>query len=254
MSNYRKKANLKDSIISLVVVLCILGAAIYALVNQFSEVDLTKQELEELRAAVKLEEVELLDKKDEWALKVQEDQEVLAIKHEQLIIEQENFAAMKDKLAVDTQKSIQEAKTELQANYDLEIEKHKEYEDELKAKIRQLEAQNKKIVAASKAPAVSKAPKQTASTTNSSGKKAAEQSVQRLMKRFVSLDVDLKKPNWCDKAYSQKFNEASNILNAIDGMAKKYDLAASYGAFVSANARSSSSTAGDGWCNGVKVQ
>ena len=296
MSQYRKKSNLKDSIISLVVVLVILGGAVAAIINQYSEVDLSKKELEELRAEVKLEQVELLNKKDEWALKVEEDQDSIAIKREELKLEIGNFEAIKASfesgLEVEKEKfgeeSIKEIERTVQAGFDLKIAQHKKYQEQLKSsvtlaekKIVKLEEKNKSLKAqtakykkqltsASKKLAVAKqqlaaknksATKSTSvakTTTSSSTKSAsnevakAKRDVAKLMDKLTKLNVDLKKPNWCDKAYTQRFNQANNILNAIKAMVKRYDLGDSYRAFISSNTRTAGDS--DGWCNGVKVQ
>ena len=295
MSQYRKKSNLKDSIISLVVVLVILGGAVAAIINQYSEVDLSKKELEELRAEIKLEQVELLNQKDEWALKLEEEQDSLSIKGEELKLEIGNFEAIKASFESELEvkkeqfgeENIKEIERTVQAEFDLKIAQHKKYQEQLKSSVtlaekkvvkleeknkslkaqaakykKQLTSASKKLATATQQLAAYKKTTKTTSvakTTTSSSSKSksddvakAKKDVAKLMDKLNKLNVDLKKPNWCDKAYTQRFNQANHILSAIEAMVKRYNLSDTYKAFLSANTRTPGDS--DGWCNGVKVQ
>lgn len=271
MSDYRKKANFKDNIIILIVVLAILGGAIYFIVQQFSEVDLSKKELEDLRAQIKLEEVALLNKQDEWERKLAEYEEDMSLKQEEMSIEEQNLADLKAKFQQDIDKekakfskeSTKELERAIRTEYDLQISQFKEKQSQLNNKVKLLESRNKKLNSensklkknvASLQQWKSKAEKLNREAKLAALKAKANDDVLVLMNKFAKLDVDLKKPDWCDKAYTARYNQASNLLDAIKAMIKKYDLSDNYKAFVSANAKSSSNAASEGWCNGVKVQ
>lgn len=271
MSDYRKKANFKDNIIILIVVFAILGGAIYFIVQQFSEVDLSKKELEDLRAQIKLEEVALLNKQDEWERKIADLEEDLSLKQEELNIEEQNLSVLKDKFQNDIDKekakfskeSTKELESAIRTEYDLQIAQYKKTQNQLTNKVKRLETNNKSLSSENaklrKDVVVLQKWKATAEKLDREAKLAAlkakaNDDVIKLMNKFSKLGVDLKKPDWCDKAYTARYNTASNLLDAIKAMIKKYDLSDSYKAFVSANAKSSSNAASEGWCNGVKVQ
>lgn len=271
MSEYRKKANTRDNIMMIIVVLAILGGAIFLIVEQFSEVDLSKKELEDIRAKIKLEEVALLNKQDEWNKKVEDDEENLYLKQEELNIELQNIEALKAKFSAQLEEekakfsegSRKDLENTLRAEFDLKISQHEKYQNQLKNQVKKLESKNKSLTESNSKleqdiakykKFKTEAEKLSRQSKLAALKAKANDSVLVLMNKFSALDVDLKKPDWCDKEYTKRYNQADRLLEAIKAQIKKYDLSDSYKAFASANSKSSNNTSSEGWCNGVKVQ
>lgn len=268
MSDYKKKANFKDSIISGVVVLLILIAGVVLIVNQFSEVDLSKKELEELRAEVRLAEVELLEKQDKWDNKVSRDSKSVSEQEAELNAAWENFerekANFKKEIAALKKKYTSGTTSRAQMRREIEKEMRAKYKSsgsskgnkQLSNAILTLEAQNEllqqELAEYTKWKKNQNLSKQKAASANQ--KKKAQAEILKLMNEFAAFDVDLKQPDWCDRDYSARFYKAETKLNEIKQVMKKNGLTSSYKSYL-ANASRNEDNGGspDGWCNGVKM-
>lgn len=265
MSDYKKKANFKDSIISGVVVLLILIAGVVLIVNQFSEVDLSKKELEELRAEMKIAEVELLEKQDKWDLKVIRDSKSIVEQEEELNAAWENFEREKSKLKQEIvnlkakynakPKGKSESQIRREVRAELNAKNSKSGSKEQTEQILALEAKNESL---EKEMAdyrkwkntTQKVQKKAASAEQ---KKKANAEVLGLMNEFAAYDVDLKKPNWCDREYSARFYKAESKLDVIKKKIKDNGLESNYKTYLENTSRNKSNESPDGWCNGVKM-
>ncbi|TEW55920.1 hypothetical protein E2R68_02180 [Psychromonas sp. RZ22] len=266
MSEYKRKSNLKDSIISGIVVLAILVAAVVFLINQFSEVDLSKKELEDLRSEIKLAEVDLLEKQDKWELKIIRDTKYIAAQEEELNLAFKEFeverAAYKEE--IEKLKANYNSNTPNVSRKQIEREIRAEFASKgnNRAQINRLNSQNlalkaKNDVLEKEMVEFRKWQKESAKINKAAAlaeeKRKAQDEVVKLMDEFTAFDIDLKKPNWCDKEYSERFYQAEDKLNEIKDLVKKHNFGDSYKAFLVDASRSTSNTAPDGWCNGVKM-
>ena len=66
-------------------------------------------------------------------------------------------------------------------------------------------------------------------------KAQAETKIQELMLTYSKLGVSLKKPNWCDKKYTQKYYQAEGLLDQILTINSKYNISNEYYMFVKRN-------------------
>ncbi|MDA7746544.1 hypothetical protein N8878_04350 [Psychromonas sp.] len=268
MSEYKKKANLKDSIISGVVVLLILIGAVVLLVNQFSEVDLTKKELEELRAEVKLAKVDLLEKQDKWDLKVIRDTKYISEQEEEFNLALKEFEREKAQYNQEIEElrekynqryrgpSRKEIEAEIRAEYKSKESSKASNELELLA-LKEKNATLEKEIAAYKKANSDKKPKSTTTKEKanvaSTDQTKVKQEIAKMMDEFAALDVDLKKPNWCDKDYSVRFMKADKQFKDIKALIEKNGMTDTYKVYLTNASRNKSESAPDGWCNGVKM-